>query len=63
LESSEKSIRQRVSYPIRDDLHIEILQTAFFVGLAIGLSIAGSHAAEEAGFQYPRRALQNNSYH
>ena len=29
-----------------------------FVGLAIELSIAGSHAAEEAGFPYPRRALK-----
>jgi hypothetical protein len=52
-----------VRYEIRDNLYIEILRTAFFVGLAIGLSIAGSHAAEGAGFQYPRRALQANSYH
>src|SRR5262247_1011202 len=29
-----------------------------FVGLAIESSIAGSHAAEEAGSQYPRRALK-----
>jgi hypothetical protein len=34
-------------------LHRDSAECFPFVGLAIELSIAGSHAAEGAGFQYP----------
>lgn len=47
-------------HQILDKFHtkLETRGLLSFVGLAIELSIAGSHAAEGAGFQFPRRALK-----
>ena len=55
-----KNIGQPLLHQILDKFHtkLETRGLLSFVGLAIELSIAGSHAAEGAGFQFPRRALK-----
>ena len=51
MKSSEKSIGQLIWKQNRSLSLFIVGRLLSFVGLAIELSIAGSHAAEEAGFQ------------